>query len=173
MTLNGLVHVCDWYATFCSLAGADPWDSRAHAAGLPPVDSIDQWGYLSGKSVTPARTQMYADTAMLINGTFKYLSSKENQACWSGPVSPNSSAGDMECTTTECGSGGCLFNIFDDPTEHVNLAEDPAYAPQLNAMASLLAELNKGYFNPDRGGEDARACDQSQANGDFYGPWLP
>ena len=27
-TLNGLLHTCDWYATFCALAGAPVHDER-------------------------------------------------------------------------------------------------------------------------------------------------
>ena len=31
------MHMCDWYATFCTLAGVDPADN---ATGIPPIDSI-------------------------------------------------------------------------------------------------------------------------------------
>ena len=31
----------DWYATYAGLAGVDPTDHRAEAAGLPPIDSHD------------------------------------------------------------------------------------------------------------------------------------
>ena len=27
-----------WYATYCALAGVDPTDHKAAAAGLPPID---------------------------------------------------------------------------------------------------------------------------------------
>ena len=43
MKLAGLAAVWDWYGTFAGLAGADPTDHRAEAAGLPPVDSVDLW----------------------------------------------------------------------------------------------------------------------------------
>ena len=46
----GLVALWDWYATFCALAGVDATDARAMAAGLPPVDSIDQSAFLLGTS---------------------------------------------------------------------------------------------------------------------------
>jgi len=32
------IHVTDWYATFCSLAGVDPADN---VAGVPGIDAID------------------------------------------------------------------------------------------------------------------------------------
>ena len=37
---SGLTAGWDWYATLAGLAGADPTDHRAAAAGLPPIDSI-------------------------------------------------------------------------------------------------------------------------------------
>ena len=40
---DGYIHLADWYATFCHLAGADAADARAAKAGLPPVDSMDMW----------------------------------------------------------------------------------------------------------------------------------
>lgn len=40
-------------------------------------------------------------------------------------------------------------------------------------MKALLAELNIGYFNPNRGTVDPKACDKALAYGNFYGPWLP
>ena len=36
--LEGLTAVWDVYATFSAVAGADPTDHRAAAAGLPPID---------------------------------------------------------------------------------------------------------------------------------------
>jgi arylsulfatase A-like enzyme len=32
-TLEGFIHECDWYATFCGLAGVDVHDDKAAAAG--------------------------------------------------------------------------------------------------------------------------------------------
>ena len=44
-TTNALMHICDWYATFSSLAGVDPTDVPA-AAGNPTVpasDGLNMW----------------------------------------------------------------------------------------------------------------------------------
>jgi len=46
----------DWYATSCALAGVDPTDARAEASGLPPIDSINLWPWLSGKQSRSPRT---------------------------------------------------------------------------------------------------------------------
>ena len=32
--VTGLMHIADWYATFCALAGVDPKDGSAASAGL-------------------------------------------------------------------------------------------------------------------------------------------
>jgi len=65
--LKGFVAIEDWYGTFLSLAGGDPYhcldtldvvdlhpcrdsfDPSAAAAGLPPIDSVNVWPYLKGE----------------------------------------------------------------------------------------------------------------------------
>ena len=56
---SALVTSWDWYATYCTIAGADPADSKAAAAKLPPVDSISQWGFLSGANATQPRAEIF------------------------------------------------------------------------------------------------------------------
>jgi arylsulfatase I/J len=56
--LEGLTCVWDIYATFAHLAGADPTDHSAAAAGLPAVDSMNLWGYISGAQKTSPRQQI-------------------------------------------------------------------------------------------------------------------
>lgn len=53
-----LVAGWDWYATLAALAGEDPTDHRAAAAGLPPIDSHNLWPMLSGQTATSPRTQL-------------------------------------------------------------------------------------------------------------------
>ena len=48
--LEGFTHVCDSYATWCALAGVDPTDARGAKAGLPPVDGLNLWPYISGET---------------------------------------------------------------------------------------------------------------------------
>jgi arylsulfatase B len=52
------VHLCDWYATFCGLAGVDPHDALAEKNRLPPVDSLDLWPMLSGRNLTSPRIEI-------------------------------------------------------------------------------------------------------------------
>lgn len=115
-TLNGLVHCADWYATFCALAGIDPYDVRAAAAGLPNVDGVNLWPYLSGEVQASPRTQIHGAIDMVINGTLKYISRNTPEACWAGPQYPNKSTTVRGCTSTAC-ERGCLFDLYEDPEE--------------------------------------------------------
>ena len=45
---DGYIHLTDWYATFCYLAGVDPTDEEAAKAKLPPIDSMNMWPLISG-----------------------------------------------------------------------------------------------------------------------------
>ena len=56
--LSGLGAVWDWLATFAELAGADPTDQKAAAAGLPRIDSISLWPYISGKVAASPRLHL-------------------------------------------------------------------------------------------------------------------
>lgn len=46
---SALATLWDVYPTFATLAGANWTDHEAQAAGLPPVDGIDQWPVWSGR----------------------------------------------------------------------------------------------------------------------------
>jgi hypothetical protein len=47
--------VWDWYATFCELAGVSALDTRAAAAGLPPIDSLSMLPVLLGSGPSPRK----------------------------------------------------------------------------------------------------------------------
>ena len=50
-SFEGVVHVADWFATFAVLAGIDdPSDPDAVQQGLPDIDSINMWPYLTGET---------------------------------------------------------------------------------------------------------------------------
>jgi arylsulfatase I/J len=171
--LEGLTHICDWYTTFSALAGVEARDDRAAAANLPPVDGLNLWPYLSGQVQKSPRTEIHMDTAAFISGQFKLLTGDHHAACWMGPHYPNGTM-DPGCNTTEhCGDGGCLYNIYQDPTEHHNLAADSAYADTLKSLQAKLIDANTRFFSPNRGKTDPRACKVAKANGNFWGPFVP
>ena len=59
---EGLVTLWDWYATFSALAGVDPTDHRAAAAGLPPIDSYDMSAVVLGRAVQSPRREIAVGT---------------------------------------------------------------------------------------------------------------
>lgn len=190
-----LTAIEDWYTTIAKLAGADPVDERAAAAGLPPVEGVDLWPLLSGVNATSPRTEVWlghdsprngpavAGSATFVQGLiradgWKLLHDVLNQDMYQGPFYPNATtlAHPWKNTDYDCGTSvapTCLFNVFDDPTEHVNQA---AARPDIVAeMAARIAELQKTVFSPDRGSSSPLACNVSAQTGvykGFIGPFL-
>jgi arylsulfatase I/J len=76
---SGFIGIEDWLATFCALAGVDPTDARAAAAGLPPIDSLDMSALLLGTNATSPRTEVWLgsdtddgnDGATLVQGVIR------------------------------------------------------------------------------------------------------
>ncbi len=63
--LGGLATVWDWYATFADVGGLPASalvDREAAAAGLPPVDAISLWPYVSGAVPESPRRQVVLGT---------------------------------------------------------------------------------------------------------------
>lgn len=199
-SVSGLMHLADWYATFCGLARVDPTDETAATVGLPPIDSLDMWPMIAAMNETGPRTEilltplsgdryngtnMRSGDAALIVGRYKLIVGRIAQASWTGPTYPNStSPWDTWTTVQDCSparaSGGrfaathkvgCLFDIFADPSEHHDLAmTEPKRAER---MLRRLQTLDASVFDPDRGTPDRDgACKQVVANGGYWGPWL-
>ena len=54
--IEGPVHVCDWWKTFCGLAsGGHHQDCTDDHAGVHPLDSLDLWDMIVGKNSTSPR----------------------------------------------------------------------------------------------------------------------
>lgn len=150
---NALTTGWDFFATSCFLAGVDPADSMAAAAGLPPVDSINLWPYLTGINTTRPRTEVQVGNAYVgdhvvgvstpaqtvisaivsdqrdaagATGTiWKYMVGRVAGNFWMGPQFPNaSSTKDVPSNEfVDCGFGG------DDPNGPgclYDLLADPA-----------------------------------------------
>jgi len=182
--LSEYIHMADWYSTFCHLAGVDPADAAAAAAGLPPIDSIDMWPLLSGAAASSPRTeiplavdanlgQIRGAVSALIVGEWKILQGLQRQSFWQGPEFPNASGYGKftdPALNKHCGDG-CLYNILSDPTEQVDQAA--AQPTVLAAMQKRLDELRPSHYQPPSS-EQTQACQaQVKANGNIYGPWLP
>ena len=59
-SLDGLIHVSDWYSTIASFFGVDPAD----ASGPTPVTGLDMLPYVTGKVSTSPRTEVVHDHLM-------------------------------------------------------------------------------------------------------------
>ena len=87
-----------------------------------------------------------------------------------GPQYPNGTVSPGCNATMECAEG-CLFNVEQDPTEHVNVAA--ANPDVLAHIAHRLGELQPTVFNPQRSGGDAqKAASAATARGGFWGPFI-
>lgn len=169
--LEQKLHVTDWYATFCHLAGVDPEDpakegirSDGTKYPLPPIDSLNLWGLISGATAKSPRDEipvcidmpLMNGSSALIVGDFKLLLGPQQLSYWQGPAFPNGSNSEpygrwppfnmVDCGKAEIkfnGSvmqemaGGCLFNIKEDPAETRDIAKDEP---------EMLAKLKQRYL---------------------------
>jgi arylsulfatase B len=160
----GLFHILDLYATFLALAGLPPDDPSP--AAQAPVDALNAWPWLSGAAPSSPRQSLVLDHAMyaaasgggvtgaLRRGRHKLLvggPAGEPQASWYGWFSPNASVPRPSMNVSACANaagspGGCLFDVVDDPGEHVDLA---ASQPALfQALLAEFASYNASYHPP-------------------------
>lgn len=199
---HALVSIADWYATFCALAGVEPADARAHAAGLPPVDGINVWpalvapssrgGAVGREEVPLGACEGYRHTVFCasdkagraaVNGLvyrdrrsghlFKLLVGEHALPVWTGPHSPNATDARLG-GWLDCGAGGCLFDLDADPTEHIDLAGSAEHARLRARMRARLKAHDSSAWTPDRGTSDLEgACDAGvNAWLGFWGPWV-
>jgi arylsulfatase I/J len=183
---EGLIGVEDWYATFCALAGVDPEDARAAAAGLPPIDSLDLWPLLSGQNATSPRQEVVLGQplvsgdnsigdpwqgvqALIRADGYKLVLGTTHQNVWTSPQYPNASTS-WKNDAADC-TAGCLYNVFTDPTEHADIS-----ASHPDIVAALKARIifhNNTMYRPNRGTSDQKYACGVLVNtyGGFWGPW--
>eukprot|EP00043_Microstomoeca_roanoka_P012658 m.122869 g.122869 ORF g.122869 m.122869 type:complete len:533 (-) comp15556_c0_seq3:598-2196(-) len=176
--LDGMVHICDWYATFCNITGVDSSDPR----GIAPLDSINMWPYLSGAVQTSPRNFIVHDHLMfstptqgaIRQGKWKLIVQDEVPfADWFGPFAPNASHPTQKPVYASCPrSSPCLYDIEADMTEHHNLAASNPSVVQ--SMLAIFDSLEKEYHppkaNPPTDIDGIRAYANSHHN--FLGPWV-
>ena len=200
--IDTLFTIWDFYATIGEgILGVDITDHRAAAAGLPAHDSINQWPLVTGSNETSRRTSMFiGETSALspnsdgrtlvgglIQGRLKILLGAPDrfhtisQNVLTGPNWPNVTSHLVPLLHLKtCGrdpTKGCLFDIYDDPTESHNLANVNAsmrstFLMMLARVDAMQAESTFVY-SPVRGTVDKRACEVSHEkyNG-YWGPFI-
>jgi len=181
--LQDYLHMADWYATFCALAGVDVADARAAKAGLPPVDGMDQSELLVGSGVPGSgrRAEIHHSARALLSGRWKLIAGGMtpvemhfNETLTKGdafvPYSDYLNGYDVPeqalRNLTDCGAG-CLYDVIADPLEKQDMAKE--HPDVVAKMMARLHELNKGLFLPDRGTPDKAGCARWEG---FYGPFV-
>jgi arylsulfatase I/J len=183
-SLGGLMTAWDWYATLVEgVAGLDPTDKQAAAAGLPPIDSVNQLDYLLGKTTTPPRQSYpigapadYKDLWNAHQGTvvhgviaadteqdgvwWKLMLGELPMDIWEGPEFPNATTFKQKAVQGVFGScgfePGCLFELSSDPSEYPNVAaEHPDIVARLRP---LITAANATVFSPSRPMRNDLAC---------------
>mmetsp|Transcript_31017 Transcript_31017/g.78481 ORF Transcript_31017/g.78481 Transcript_31017/m.78481 type:complete len:544 (+) Transcript_31017:82-1713(+) len=181
--LEDYVHMSDWYATFCAVAGVNVVDERAAKAGLPPVDGIDHSELLLGKAAfgTGKRQEIHHSARALTMGNYKLITGgmtpleyklDETMTHGNGTIPFSDYLNgyevpeDLYRNAVNCESG-CLYDVKADPYETNDIAHLQPLV--LEKMMARLSELNKGLFLPDRGIPDSRGCTPWTG---FYGPFI-
>ena len=166
--LSAPVHVCDWYSTFCYLAGVDPSDD---APGIPSIDSINQWRVLTGSTTKDARKEIWPADGILINGSLKLIACNPGNGDWSGPLYPKVPA--WNSTKVTCSAKTpCLYNVVDDPWERDDIAGK--HPDIVQRMVMRLATLAPTKFSgqcqecPQNGKE--MICKRTAENGGYLTP---
>mmetsp|Transcript_3291 Transcript_3291/g.8099 ORF Transcript_3291/g.8099 Transcript_3291/m.8099 type:complete len:638 (+) Transcript_3291:166-2079(+) len=179
---QGLMHVCDWYATLGFLAGYAPVDPKAAAAKLPPVDSINLWPWIVGDAKQSPRTEVPlsggsssgSGLIKVVNGTtWKLVRGSQGTSMFPGVHMPNSTD-DGSNTAIDCGTGQ-LYNLDIDAVEHHDLSQDAGHSDVLRLLQARATALDATYFQSDGSMAVDPAAKQTAESkyGGFWGPWLP
>ena len=179
---EGIIHIADWYATFCKLAGVDPSDS---GPGKFPVDGLDVWPIISGESTKTPHDEIVlgynftaAEIGAIIVGDFKLIiDNRTSVTCDSLMWSPL----DYPCTDgpkdSQC-DPYCLYNIIDDPNEHDELSKkEPQKLQELLERYNLYSKeprdmQDQGYHGSQPGLPIYKdACKYMAENGGYWQPW--
>ena len=130
------------------------------------------WPLISGQTDTSPRTDIPISNVTLISGDYKILTGTVKLAGWTGPQFPNNTDPQRRISAkVDCGDSGCLYNIRQDPGEHVNLAK--SMPDVLKQMQKKLKSYQATVFKPDRGSKSSNACDAAMNKyGGFWGPFI-
>lgn len=164
------MHLADWYATFSSIAGIDPADDIAVAAGLPGIDSVNLWPLITGETNESPRTELVISGHTLIVGDYKLMVNTQHYAVWQEAIWPHGDLQDYDLkhTELECSvDSPCLFDVAMDPMEYTDIAEmKPDLVTELSARFETLWE---GFYENDRFGQDSCPEGFGDDDSDPYG----
>jgi len=190
-----LVHIADLYASIIRIGlfgtssdvnraklYAHMFDAKAYKAGLAQPDSMDTlWGAITKDPRETRRFEIWLSSNSIMWNNLKLITGSVPQDMWQGPFYPNKTGPQPTPAATDninpggftsnCGTRGCLFDVFLDPTEHNDIAAN--HPGTINLMLARLAELNQTIFSPVRGNETFQACVAAKKlYGGYYGPFV-
>ena len=180
-----MIHIADWYTTFCRMLGIAIEDERASAAGLPAVDGLDMWPMISGSNLTSPRRELIVDHNTLIMGRYKLMVDEWiNFATWTGELFPNASSvlHPPDGHFLRCKGDGCLFDLVGDIGEHENMVHLNEDKRQIaKEMKRRLGELRGTFYTNNQTAVDS--CNSSvtipcccwtakHKYQGFYGPYM-
>ena len=168
-----MIHITDWYTTFCSIAGVSHEDPWAAASGLPPVDSLNMWPLIAGDNTTSPRDYFLAKEGLLLQGKWKYVAPNTTMYgdARGGPQYPNATTATDPIWShiTHCPATGCLFDVVNDPHEFNEVsAQNPSIVA---AMQTLMAKEEATIFTQKHGKDPQCLQTATSKYGGFYGPW--
>lgn len=195
--LDGLIHMCDWWATFASLAGVsgakvagfmDP--SSQESVSIPHrvkrVDSLDMWPYISGEVRTSPRKVVHVSydptdgRGALIAGRWKLVVGAFS-SFYPEPTSPDHAKkrkltdgnNSRRLELHDCGTAGCLFDLQTDEREINDLQSSEVHGAVLKAMQDMYAASADTHFQAHfvNGHDKLDARTRAVENGKFWSPW--
>ena len=100
-----------------------------------------------------------------ISKNYKIVIGNQNKrGVWFGPIYPN---GTNDGVNTDCATG-CLFDIFKDPTEHVNLKDSNPTVWKM--MLGKLVAAGKEFYQTDYAEPGTEVClSKEQATAYYVG----
>ena len=175
-----MIHIADWYTTFCGLNGLNCSDNKAINAGLPNIDGYNMWDLISGINNTSPRTQIVINENVLIENEYKLIiNTTLDYAGWANVIYPNSSSvvNAISKVKLDCNKG-CLFDVVNDMTEHVDIIDNNSNIAE--SMDQTLNQLIKSFYSNNENGVSMCPSNiniscpcwvaQNKYNG-FYGPY--
>jgi arylsulfatase A-like enzyme len=177
-SVEGFIHVADWYPTFCKLAGVDPDDS---GTGKFPVDGMDVWPMVTGEREKTLHDEIvlgynFSNSGAIIAGDYKLIVNKQGERCDNLMWSPL----DYPCSDGPKGGNCdpyCLYDIVNDPRETKDLSTE-----RKDVLEDLLKRYNKyskeprdmqdqGYHSASEVPTDKNACQYMKEHGGYWQPW--
>ncbi len=176
---DGFIHIADWYTTFCKLAGVDSDDS---GTGKFPVDGLDVWPILTGKSTATLHDEIvlgfnYSQKGAIISGNYKLIVGAQGKKCDNAMWSPLDYPCSNGPTTDDDCDPYCLYDIVNDPGEKNDLANSDKKMLQemldkYNAYSKEPSSMqDQGYHNDGSLPVLKNACQYMKDNGGYWRPW--